>query len=163
MKSLTFNKSSWHYRIATKVSNYSPYDEEYDRGDSPDICTYSRHVAGALLLLTLGAALFLGISYILIHVVLGIAFSLMTWSFMFTEIGFAGLIALCMIGFVCGAIYLKNKIEERRNNRRYSNRGVPKPDGFVKNAYKSWKEKYCVRITFVDNNAATNSPPESQE
>jgi hypothetical protein len=158
MNSLTFNKDSWHYKIATKVVGYRPRnDDDWYEGasDNNDMCTYTRHVMGALLLISVGIALGLYAFYALVEVILGIAFSLMYWSWMFSSLGAVGFVFLSIVSAAYGIKTLVNRINESRlmNRREYFKHrlnGIVKPDGFIKNAYKSWKEKYCVRIEFKD-------------
>ena len=139
MKSLTFNRNSWHYKIAYHIAGYRSWH-------GSDICTYTRYVMGALFVIFIGVALGLCVLYVLFQTLIGIVFSLMTWTWMFTELGFLGLIVLSVLSMIFSVIYIKKKIEDKN---REVNR-IPKPDGFVKNAYKSWKEKYCVRIKFTE-------------
>jgi len=42
---------------------------------------------------------------------------------------------------------------DRKMSTEYRNR----PDSFVKHAYKSWKEKYCVQIEFKDEQHDDNA------
>ena len=156
MKTLTFNKNSWHFLLASKVANYTaPYEYTYDDGevkvlgDSGDICTYSKHVMGGLLILTISAALIACVGLVLAHVVLGIWFSVMLGTFFFTELGIAGLSVAILAGLFFSAKTYLDRRADRLLSTEYRNR-VVKPDGFVKCAYRSWKEKFCLSINFVD-------------
>ena len=142
--------------LASKVANYTaPYEYTYDDGevivfgDSGDICTYSRHVMGGLLILTIIAALIACVGLVLAHVVLGIWFSVMLGTFFFTELGIAGLAILILTGLFFSAKTYLDRRADRLLSTEYRNR-VVKPDGFVKYAYRSWKEKFCLSINFVD-------------
>lgn len=153
MKALTFNKNSWHYLLATKMAHYRPYDREHGYGDNTDICTYSRHVMGGLLLLTLAAAGIAFAGFIASHILLGVWFSIMlgTWFFSDWAIGAMIVIGVCSVAFGGAALIAWNR--DRRMSTEYRNR----PDGFVKHAYKSWKEKYCVQINFKDEQHDDNA------
>ncbi len=159
MKSLTFNKSSWHYLLATKIGNYDPprkyedSDELY--GDSGDICTYTRHVLLGALLLTLVGVIIACVGFALWHFIFGIIFSLLCGCYMFSDLGtivlVVGSIFALSVGFfksvkAIGEWNYNRKMDKRKN---YVNR-PPKPDGFMKHAYKSWKGKFCVQIEFKE-------------
>ncbi len=142
MKTLKFNTKSWHYQLATKIANYNPgYNDE-------DLCTYTRHVLGALLILMVGVAGVAIVGLLASHMILGIIFSIMYKTFMFTEFGVIGLILSTIILLMFSVIYT-TKYLERRKAAKYRGGYVPKPDNFIKHAYKSWKDKFCVKIDFV--------------
>lgn len=151
MKALTFNTNSWHFLLATKVASYrvpsvSKYSdgEFYTYGDSADICTYSRHVMGGLLLLTLAGVAIAGAGFIVSHFLLGIWFSIMLGTWFFSDWAVGAMIVFGIGGFIIGTKVVIDWLYNRRMNSR------TKPDGFVKHAYKSWKEKFCVQIEFKD-------------
>lgn len=153
MKALTFNKNSWHFLLATKMGHYRPYDRESGYGDNADICTYSRHVMGGLLLLTLAAAAIAFAGFIVSHILLGIWFSIMLGTWFFSDWAVGAMIVLGIGAFVIGMKVAIDWQYERRMSSEYRNR----PDGFVKHAYKSWKEKYCVQIEFKDEQHDDNA------
>ncbi len=80
---------------------------------------------------------------IVIHFLLGIGFSLAYGAWMFNEIGFAGIVITFLVLF----FWATAKFSEWKSNRRYREK-PQKPDGFIKHAYKSHKEKYCHRVVF---------------
>lgn len=135
MKTLTFNRKSWHAKLA-KVAGYDFYHG--------DVCSYTRHVLGGSLLAAFLAAAAFVVSFLAIHMLLGIAFSLWYGIFLFTDAGVFGLMIGSVIGLITAAHYLNEKLKERRWETRN------KPDGFVKNAYRGWKDKYCTKIEFRD-------------
>jgi len=152
MKTLTFNKDSWHFQIATRIAGYNaPYSypgEDHVYGDNADICTYSKYVVSGLLLLMITGALLAGVGYILAHVLLGVWFSIVLGKFFFTEIGIIGLIVLIGIVIAFGVKLLNDWRYSQRMKAEYRDG----PDGFMKHAYKSWKGKYCLKINFVSKN-----------
>lgn len=152
MKTLTFDKNSWHFLIATKIAGYTaPFEYTYNdgttavHGDPGDICTYSKHVMGGMFLLTLSGLAIAGASWVVVHMLLGVWFSLMLGTFFVSEVGIAGFIVTILAGIIVGVKWRS----DRKMSTEYRNRLV-KPDGFVKHAYKSWKEKFCLSINFVD-------------
>lgn len=156
MKALTFKKNSWHFWLAKLVGYEAP--TTWTRGDGTvahygdkgDICTYSRHVVGALFSIlvisffgVMGTAI---IGTLLAHVILGIIFSIIMGTFFFTDIGVIGLFIITIVSLVAGTMYSLSWLRDRARESDESNN----PDGFIKHAYRSWKEKYCLKINFVD-------------
>lgn len=136
MKTLTFNKQSWHYTIA-KFGGFERWAEQ-------DLCTYTRaFIMGIMQIAFCTAVIAIG-GLILSHAILGIIFSIMTGTFMFTEIGFLTMIAISVILLIVGALVSIDKIQQHMNNRQDT------PAGFIKNAYTAWKSKYCIKIDIRD-------------
>jgi ABC-type multidrug transport system permease subunit len=143
MKSLTFNKNSWHYLIASMVG-YAPY--EYGNGHERNICTYSKYVVGGIIVLLVMGAGIAGFGFLFFQVFFGIVFSLIYGMWLMSATGEAALILTGFFGSIAllGLAWLAHK---RRLER---DRFHIRPDGFVKNAYKSWKEKFCLKIEFTE-------------
>ena len=148
MKPFVFNKDSWHYWLATDVGNFSKY-----RDDS-NICEYTRAVIKGAMNVTLIAAVALALVYwITITIV---------WWVVILQYGFfeaTGPIVLsATTGILTVAIlimegipwaYRKGKrvVYDMRHKDGY--RAPVKVDNFLTRAYRSWKEKTCVRVTLV--------------
>ena len=64
-------------------------------------------------------------------------------------VGIAGLSLAILAGLFFSAKTYLDRRADRLLSTEYRNR-VVKPDGFVKYAYRSWKEKFCLSINFVD-------------
>jgi hypothetical protein len=86
-----------------------------------------------------------------------IGFSLFYGHWIFTEIGEVMLMIVTLFSLGILGYIIFTRIGEYRNNKNEAYQDairagtIPKPvDGFVKNAYKSWKQKYCVQIAFTD-------------
>ncbi len=142
MMSLNFSKDSWHYKVA-KFGTLRTY------GGETDMCHYVRSfiwgvvkglvvgvIIGALASLVLACeGAFIG-SFIA-AVMTGV------WAFEGFAVGgvIINSIALGLVT-IFGTAY---KYEQYRdaNPRK---RKPPKPDGFVKNAYRGWKDKYCAKV-----------------
>jgi hypothetical protein len=134
MKLLQFSRDSWHYKLVA-ATGYRVWEHE-----EVDLCSYTWRVIGSILLILFLFSLGLAVSYIVIQVVLGIAFSLWYSAFLFTEFGVAGLIAIfASLMFWVGTAL----IQWNRNRTRKQ-----KPDSFVSHAYRAAKEKYCARVKF---------------
>lgn len=149
MKELIFNKNSWHYKIA----NWMDYDPDYH---GSDICSYTRRIGLGLLFIGLAFVLTSVLCYALVQALFGLVFSLAVGMWIVSVIGEITLIAIGTISGFIAVLFLvgwfSQKLHERRE-RRYAKRLTEPegPDSFVKHAYKSWKEKYCVNIKFIEN------------
>lgn len=136
MKTLVFNENSWHYTIA----KFGGFRHSTDH----DLCTYTqRFTKGVFKALFFGVAIaFFG--YILSEFLLGVAFSLMTWTYMMSYVGeVVGSIFFTILGavaFMTVLTWLELLFREAQNTKK------SKPDGFIKNAYGGWKDKFCVKI-----------------
>lgn len=140
MKTLEFNRNSWHFWLATRIANFKTYNE-----DDLNICAYLRSVfAGGLVITLLGTLATLIASLIgsaVFHWV-GVLLGLIHRKPNSMEIG--GSVFLIMITVVY-VIYL---ITTYFKNRTYSEADAP--PGFIKSAYRSWKDKTCVRVSFTE-------------
>lgn len=130
MKEFKFSRKSWHYRLANFGSDRVWRDD--------DICNYIRSViAGAILFVGMLIMLFLLGTLAIFSV-----YNAIEWLFFggellpptilfFGVVGGLGLIAAC-------AIFL----DWRRTHH------VEKEPGFVGLAYRSWKNKFCAKVSF---------------
>jgi hypothetical protein len=148
VKEFKIIRTSWHYRIAN-IPGYSEYRE------TTDICRYTRDfIIGCIYLIGLSAVA-LAIWYFLISAILGIGFSLYYSTFLMTEAGFAGLASLSFV-LIWAAIHCLSMLKDYYLQKRML-RWIDKkdtPPGFLKQAYLSWKEKYCVRVKFLEEQHA---------
>lgn len=140
MKSLTFNKNSLHYKLA-RLGGVSQWDDT-------DICAYTRNVLMGILWSVVIVGLFTFASACLIDLLFGIVFSIIYQTMLFTPMAYATMMfigVLSVKGFICFCQYQHGKWKMEKRNAPQT----PKvPDGFLKAAYKSHKEKYCVRVDF---------------
>lgn len=150
MKSLNFNRESWHFKVATKWGGFPKWFE------TTNICEYSRAVVkGSFLALANGLLALVAIVGSLYWVAITIAWwtaGIVTGVF----IEEPGPIVLSMIvggaGLIAGGTYLIHKVmvwnDVRKMNKSNEARiAHPKPDSFVKKAWRSWMDKTCVRVT----------------
>jgi hypothetical protein len=150
MKTLKFDTTSWHYRLARYHSGYV----------EDNICDYSKQVLmGLMRSIYLWGSLFIGViitSKILAELVLGIWFSAVTGMNMMSSTGSVALtMVICLsitIIVVLGCTKVGDLLHERscrKANERYHREPKPvKEDGFLKAAYKSIRGKYCAKIEF---------------
>jgi len=140
MKTLKFSPDSWHYKMIYK------YTPARDR-DLVDICSYTRYFLFSLL--TIGLIL-LGVtlaSFVVSQILVGIGFSLWYGMFIFSEVAQLAMGVIAVLGLAIGFVALMSWFSEKRQEYKEAHRNDP--DGFVKEAYKSWKEKYCARVEIV--------------
>lgn len=146
MKELVFNTDSWHYKFA----KWGGYNQNLH---GSDICAYTRRV---LLSFFFAALIFLGIvvaAFAVVDIVFGLIFSIIAGAWIMGEVGSFTLVVvsiiMVLVGCFCLSEYIKEKRCEARERRYNKNRNKVVEDSFLIHAYKSWKEKYCVKIKFV--------------
>jgi hypothetical protein len=143
MKTLNFNKKSWHHWLATTVANYDD--------DEGDFCSYVRSVLwGAFVVLLLSSI----VGAILFAVGLEIRAAYTCW---FTPVctygkneqaiatGAAILAAVAALGALCfwnENRKIRIRIEINNGTRQ------PRQPGFIALAYEAIKEKTCFRVEF---------------
>ena len=142
MKEVTFNKNSWHFRFITKVGDYSP------GYNGPDICTYVRHFLWACTKSIILSFIGLVLGALLANFLYCIVMSIFHGALLFNPAAIAVAISLVIAGLAAGVVYLGNQAEEKRRQLRES--GVQPADSFIKQAYRNWKHKTCVKIDFVE-------------
>lgn len=143
MEKLVFDKTSWHYRLATTYAGYRTYDER-------DICTYSKHVAGGLLAILIGLTLVWLVLFLFVQPLIGAAVSLYYGVNLLSadhEFSLGVMLAVALIScLVKGYLSIEKRILMRRNKPTgYT------PPNFIQKAYISWKEKFCVQIEFIES------------
>ena len=142
METLKLKKGSWHYRLASITANLEIFNE-------PDICSYTRSVLAGMLIVAAVTVLFSFVSFTLAHMILGVIFASIYGAWILTDIAIIGYILTATFGFIF-LIDRGIKIADVRRIRNKLNPKEVKPDGFVKHAYKSWKNRFCVKVTFED-------------
>lgn len=135
----TLKKDSWHYWIA----NYGEkrVRPEWDEGN--DICSYTR-------------AFLKGLMWLVVSVGFVAAFTVWVCASLWNlgEFFFYGakleiwtnffLAMLTIFGLLMASLAIKIKYEQYRDSRPV----VEKPPGFVKLAYRKFKDKTCFRLNF---------------
>jgi len=138
MKNLTFNRNSWHYRLAEK------YPPNLSRDEARDLCTYVRYVIRGIFVVgfLIGATSYLSASAIM----LPLMSYLIEGHIDLPEIFIPGLliflgliICFIVISLFAGLAYLFYT--------SISKQYIAK-DSFIVTAWKSFKEKTCFLISF---------------
>ena len=140
MNTLIFNKNSWHFILAANVAGY-----RCDT-DKENLCSYSKFVIKGMLMLMFAGIIIALMGSMFFHLIFGVMFSIMLGTLFFTG---WGIVAATILGIGCLTItskYLIDKICDYKYEHHNS------PSGFIINSYKGWKEKYCMKIIFVENN-----------
>lgn len=146
MKSLNFNRESWHYKVATELGGLPKWFE------TTNICEYTRAVLkGAIMMMIVAAAAFGLLYWVAITIAWWIAV-LYTGVFIDASgpIVLSGIVIIFTV--VSAVTILINRFQgwlyaRQCKKHRECDYAPPKPDSFIKKAYRSWKDKTCVRIT----------------
>ena len=136
MKPIRLNDNSWHNKIASAFGG--------DVGSFNDICGYTCKMIWAMIkMLTVGVGcLFLltvFLTTIITPILILLGYHVYSFAMGISSVGI-GVLLFTGIGFA--GQWIVDTYEERKYN------SVRKPDGFIKHAYKSFKDKTCVRIEF---------------
>ena len=136
MNTIKLNRNSWHYKLVNLLTSYLDTDH-------PDICGYR----SALLMSFVWILLILICATLTMDVVcdtlIGLSFSLFYGQWMLSVM--AQVTIMMAMAIIAGAfsVYMLRWLSTKRTS--------PKADpGFVRQAFRSWKDKYCSRIEIVD-------------
>ncbi len=138
---LEYNKKNWHYRLA-RIGGV-----ETDFNNEIDLCQYVRAVVFGLLVCVICVVCASGILYAEGCLLASIAASITVGTFFISDPAFFGAMADAFVLCLALAYVINIYLDKRKTKRREYN----KPDSFVVNAYKGWKEKYCMRVRIVSN------------
>lgn len=157
MKKLIFDKNSWHYKVAYKMTSFNP--DNYSDKNPISICDYMTYVLKGLIPMTLAASciIFAAVTMSYAAYIIFIALFLHNTTF-FNNPETIGMFGIVEWAFVIGGgcIFLLYKSVKVGVSQLRKHMPVhvpappkpPKPDGFVKQAWKAWKRNVCVPIEF---------------
>jgi hypothetical protein len=143
MKTLEFNRKSWHFWVATKIGDYSER--------SGDFCSYVRNVIGGLLLMG-----FLAVAATLLLFSIGReVWAIYTCHFTSVctfgsfERAFAIFVCICVavVSFIGLCIWNGNRMRAKRWAIERGDLPEPKPS-FITTAYRALKDKTCFKVEF---------------
>lgn len=155
MKTLKFNKKSWHYWVATK---FGPLG---DWKTNTDFCAYVRAVMVGSIWLSMLVVLGMGILYCGFEWVRWVIACLeaghllklaeMSPAMLFMMIiGIVATVAL-VLGTIWGWVQLQVYMRQRAKVKRsHTNAYVEPPPSFIHQAYLTWKEKTCFKVELND-------------
>lgn len=145
MKPITLNKNSWHYRLADKYTQRGVWD------DGENICLYTKQVLkGSVWALFLTFILsFVVLSFMDFFIWLYVSISTGLWTTPRELSGFAIVIILLS---ACGVVaYIGVQTIEwlKESDNRFAQKtsSMVNPS-FISEAYKSFKNKYCIKVEF---------------
>jgi len=143
MKSITLNTNTWHYKLAGEPD------------DGISICAYRLHVMWGMFLAAILAAFCFFMLTLVVSTVAAAIVSLIHGVNVFD-------VWATIVPIVVGTMAILALIEHRKKITHWvSSKLLPnappvpeevKPDGFIKEAYKSFKGKYCVPVYFDRDN-----------
>lgn len=146
MKTLNFNKNSLHYKLAT-LGGFDRYNCYYD--GSTDICSYLRRVMMGVFVSIILLMTFVFASTLVVHTLFGLVFSFIYDTDMFNVWGQVGLLTAGISSLFAFIWIVPGKIMDLYYSIKSNRPEKPAaPDNFVREAYSSYKEKYCVKIKF---------------
>lgn len=132
MEAIKINRNSWHFKIV-KMTNDFP----------EDICEYRRSfLSSCFLLAFVGCLSGVGL-WVMSNMVIGFIFALLYGAWILNDVAIIGSIAILSFGVIFGAPVLWTYIKRLRVDK-----GKKQP-GPVTLAYRSWKEKHCVKVEIV--------------
>ena len=129
------NTKSWHYRLASKYPEMRPGD---------DICAYSRSVLRGLIVACFIVIAISAVLAMLIDTLLFLYFIITGPLIQPHELAIAFMAIMAVIAYIFGSSML-DEWEHRRARAVKDHISSP---SFITQAYNSWKEKYCVKLTF---------------
>jgi hypothetical protein len=153
MKTLKFNKNSWHYFIATRLGPLSQWR------DTTDFCAYVRAVLVGMiwalaLVVIAGALLYCGVCWtiwIIDCIKAGHLIKLANGSpeLLFSLVLMLVIIVAAALGAIYGVVQLQEYLRDKRRRKyQYTNNEdyVEPPPSFIKHAYLTFKEKTCFKV-----------------
>ena len=136
MKTLKFNRDSWHYKLVNKVLEFNAV---YDHAD---ICSYTRKVLLAMLVLVLYSVAVLLTIYLAGNFFGYIVASIINFTFIDPNPEAVIVGMFLFMGAVCWLARIIANQTPRVSDKI--------SDIFIGEAYKSFKGKYCAKIEFTD-------------
>ena len=137
MKTLKFNRNSWHYKLASQFTSF------YE-GDEYDICSYLKKVLGALFIVSLLILLTVSCCFLVGDFLAYILVSIINLTWLAPEV--PAIITICSIVLMVGLLIISyvGRISARVGDKI--------ADSFIIESFLSFKGKYFPKIEFVDQN-----------
>jgi len=140
MKTFALNKNSWHYRLASEYGGLHRWQ------DSTDICSYTKEIFKGLFILALMLVAVAVVSQLVVHLVLGIGFSIYAGMWIGSDWAWA---AATILVVAVGYIVILLAFSLTCKGGKIAKETISNTE-FFKVAYSSWKDKYCARIEFKE-------------
>lgn len=146
MKEFAISTDSWHFRLA----KLGGFDTRYH---NRDICTYTQKMVRALFIGSMLGLLIAFIGYFFFECLFGLIFSAIAGMWITTIQGEIVLLILGVgVAFVilcCICMFTDDGIARLRARKRNCQSDGDYQPGFVTTIYKSWKDKFCIRLKFM--------------
>jgi hypothetical protein len=144
---IQLNRKSWHFWLASKFGDYCYSEPEYQ-----NVCTYTRCFLKGLIVFIISTiltvfmgAIFLGLPLFALGWLIGYMFgffSLFDPKSRLADTVFSGFL-LSLMWIVFGIIF--GIVKFWKNGKKFA---AVKQPSFLKVAYRSWKDKYCIKVEF---------------
>lgn len=132
MKTLKLNKDSWHYKLAMQYDRHVP--------DNTDICSYTRLLFAAMSLMAFAITILTLLAGTILFTIGGWFAYLFGFPLHGAVVPFTFIYGGATI--VIGIVAAKAHYDEHKYDK------PKKEPGFVRTAYRSWKDKFCVKVEF---------------
>jgi hypothetical protein len=132
MKLLKLNKDSWHYKLAMMYDKWMP--------DNTDICTYTRTLIASFCLMTFAICVMGLLAGSLLFMFGGWIAYFLGYELHGAVIPFTFIYGVSAV--IIGIVWAKAFYQERKWTQ------PEKEPGFIRTAYRSWKDKFCVKVEF---------------
>lgn len=134
MKTLQFNRNSWHFKLVNKIFGYSVYQIN-------DICSYTITVLFSLLILALFGTIIAFLAYLIGDFLGYFIATIVNFTLINPEPAAAAVMIILSIVSIINVIILIGNSSSRTLDKI--------SDSFIVESYKSFKGKYCAKIEFI--------------
>jgi uncharacterized membrane protein len=144
MKALEFKQKSWHFWLAN-FGRTRIYRQRWEDDINTDICSYTSAVFKGLITFVIVACLALaGVTLVVSSVLNIVGYFVFDYGLYETTKGFIFFMAILTLALAVlfAVVGIGRGIENLRD--RVDNT----EPGFVRTAYRSWKDRFCLKITF---------------
>jgi hypothetical protein len=144
MKALEFKQKSWHFWLAN-FGHTRIYRQRWEDDINTDICSYTSAVFYGLITFLFFAIFALaGATWVVSSVLNIFSYFVFDYGLYETTKGFIFLVGI--LGLAFAALFAGVGISQGIGRLR--DRVANAEPGFVGTAYRSWKDKFCLKITF---------------
>lgn len=151
MKPYFISENSWHFWVV----NFGERRIRASWGDT-DICEYTRcFLQGLMCLVAAAMGISMVVAFVVASIINGIAW--MFFGYMLAPWTFTFILILGSLGFVAILYEIaqfnvrrKEALRQKRYELMEKGEYTPPPPGFLTLAYRKFKDKTCVRLTFKE-------------
>lgn len=153
MDTLNVSKKSWHYRLATTYGLESKFNII---NDETDICSYSRSVIIGIIIVLVIIGVGTVCAYPISQALLWLGFCVASLEFIdllnigLVAIGVLEIVGLLLYAIVYSLFTVIMKVMVKIAKKFPRKEKVETPPGFMVQAYRSFKGKYCIKVKQID-------------